>query len=1204
MGRRPIYLLPLCLATSSVTATGTVEWAAALDGKWIQASNWSPAIVPNNGQPTPPSAYDVLIDQTGAPYIVTLDGTVGVNSIVLNSTAAALSHTSGILTIQGLLDVKSGSYLLRGGTLAGATLTGAGSISLDGTLNGVTIANSVSVTNGAHVTVNGGLTLSGGQISLGGSNYSSVLAFPQTQTLGGTGAIVFGGTLSGPLPLNTISVPSGTVLTIDSGITINTGTGGGIIGQEAGGPNGQTLNKGLIWSQTDGQSIRLIGSWKNQGILRVSAGRLELYGTYSLSDMGTIEHLGGDVVLGGTFNNTGTTLALTPQTGSWKLEQCSVNGGTVSNSGGARLIAGSASSLHNVQIDGDLQVVDGSASIDGTTTFTGGTVSIDVNKQFTSLRFYGDHTVNSNMEFTFNGPKDTAGIDVDSGTLTLGANVVVHSGISGGFVGFLGSTGGTAALISQGAISARTAGKTITVGGTTFSNQGLLEAVNGGKLIANSLIGDLGNISVGAGSRLEVYGEQKVGFTNVRSLGATAGAYLALGGKWKNTGDITVNSSTLELSGGGTNLANISASNNSIVILGGSTAIGTPSPSLGNISLTNSELQIKGSYTTPQMAGITFNNSTVTLFSLLNGSGQTQTLSQVTGDWKLAGGTIEGPVNSADGTGLIAIGAKPSILHFMTLTAPVTIQPEATVQANSLRGQATVNNAGIFDLTTGSIFTLAGNWSNTGKIIVDASVLNLAGPGAGQFGQITTTNGGTINLTGPFTTAQFRALPPTGSPTISITGTINNIGDTFDLSASFSAFALVGGTISGGSIISTSGKTLSVSGTSTGTFDGVTLAVPVDILGPAKSINGLTLNNSIVTLKSSTAILTFLGTQTVGGTGELRMDSPTSRIAGSNGTLTIGPNITIRLLHGAGTLGSSLVPLINQGTIRSQTAGGSIAINSTAFTNSGLVEAVSGGSIAISKPIDGMGRISVGAQSTLTFSGGRQQSLDIAGQVILRTKSAGGTTIAVDNLTIAGAPAAWTAKLDLADNALALNYTGPSPEAIVRDQIRTARAGGAWTGNGITTSRATGSTTLGYGQAADLLNLSGDQTAQWLGQSVDATTLLVRYTLVGDANLNGAVDFPDLVKVAQNYGLAAGATWPTGDFNYDNNTDFADLVAIAQNYGTALPAAPIPGATADFNQDLAAAFATVPKPSMPMLGLLTLGTLTCRTRRKSVKVLL
>jgi hypothetical protein len=65
------------------------------------------------------------------------------------------------------------------------------------------------------------------------------------------------------------------------------------------------------------------------------------------------------------------------------------------------------------------------------------------------------------------------------------------------------------------------------------------------------------------------------------------------------------------------------------------------------------------------------------------------------------------------------------------------------------------------------------------------------------------------------------------------------------------------------------------------------------------------------------------------------------------------------------------------------------------------------------------------------------------------------------------------------------------------------------------------------------------------------------FFMAGDANHDGAVDFNDLVALAQHYN-APGISPAQGDFNYDNVVDFNDLVILAQRYNTALPAAPLP----------------------------------------------
>jgi hypothetical protein len=116
--------------------------------------------------------------------------------------------------------------------------------------------------------------------------------------------------------------------------------------------------------------------------------------------------------------------------------------------------------------------------------------------------------------------------------------------------------------------------------------------------------------------------------------------------------------------------------------------------------------------------------------------------------------------------------------------------------------------------------------------------------------------------------------------------------------------------------------------------------------------------------------------------------------------------------------------------------------------------------------------------------------------------------------------------------------------------------------------------------------------------------VLVRYTLTGDANLDGAVDFLDLAKLAQSYNSDISAQtqswWNRGDFNGDGAVDFLDLAKLAQNYNTALPGAPIPSPSASFQADLATAFASVPEPSATLLAVVaTCGMMLRRRQRRS-----
>jgi len=180
---------------------------------------------------------------------------------------------------------------------------------------------------------------------------------------------------------------------------------------------------------------------------------------------------------------------------------------------------------------------------------------------------------------------------------------------------------------------------------------------------------------------------------------------------------------------------------------------------------------------------------------------------------------------------------------------------------------------------------------------------------------------------------------------------------------------------------------------------------------------------------------------------------------------------------------------------------------------------------------------------------------------IVPAGAAAGTSIA-KALTIAPA-----ATLDLNNNDLLIDYTGGTPYATIRNYLL---AGGIVS----TTGQAAGNTIH-----AIIDNVLHKTT--WNGLPIDDTTIIAKYTLKGDANLDGTVGFADLIAVAQHYGNNTGqATWDIGDFNYNGNVGFADLVTLAQNYGSALPTDPIAGTSETLAKDLQTAFATVPEPSV------------------------
>jgi hypothetical protein len=231
--------------------------------------------------------------------------------------------------------------------------------------------------------------------------------------------------------------------------------------------------------------------------------------------------------------------------------------------------------------------------------------------------------------------------------------------------------------------------------------------------------------------------------------------------------------------------------------------------------------------------------------------------------------------------------------------------------------------------------------------------------------------------------------------------------------------------------------------------------------------------------------------------------------------------------------------------------------------------------------------------------------LTMTGGTLTTGTAAGGasafTVFRATALALSGA-----AKLDLGNNRLIVDYSGATPAASIRAAIASAKGTGNWAGPGLTSNLLAipanaAKNALGYAEASDVLSPTGGTFA---GQSVDGTAILVRYTIQGDANLDGTVNFNDLLALARNYNVSgANVTWGVGDFDYNGIVNFNDLLALARNYNQALPAGAIPGATPAFEADMAAAFAAaVPEPGMGLVGAGACGLAVLgRRRRQAVR---
>lgn len=147
------------------------------------------------------------------------------------------------------------------------------------------------------------------------------------------------------------------------------------------------------------------------------------------------------------------------------------------------------------------------------------------------------------------------------------------------------------------------------------------------------------------------------------------------------------------------------------------------------------------------------------------------------------------------------------------------------------------------------------------------------------------------------------------------------------------------------------------------------------------------------------------------------------------------------------------------------------------------------------------------------------------------------------------------ATLTLEDGALVVDYdAGQSPAAAVRASLASAYATGDWSGAGIKPATLTS----GDGQVAAVGVMENDPAAggpgltEFMGQPIDATSLILRDTVAGDANLDGSVGPGDFNLLATNFGRTGG-DWLAGDLNFDGAVGPGDFNLLASQFGSALP---------------------------------------------------
>jgi hypothetical protein len=203
--------------------------------------------------------------------------------------------------------------------------------------------------------------------------------------------------------------------------------------------------------------------------------------------------------------------------------------------------------------------------------------------------------------------------------------------------------------------------------------------------------------------------------------------------------------------------------------------------------------------------------------------------------------------------------------------------------------------------------------------------------------------------------------------------------------------------------------------------------------------------------------------------------------------------------------------------------------------------------------------------------------------------------------------------MDLGDNTMIVNYGASDPLATIQGYIKVGFNGGSWNGPGVLSSVVAAANAVPNGPTYGIGFADGND--QINGHSIVAGLssgqIELKYTLLGDANLDGTVNGSDFSILAANFGLGY-TNWDQGNFLFTPTINGADFAALAHNFGLG---ASYPGgggggpdvtpaeitaldAFAAANGLAAPNFANVPEPATASLAILAGAGLLARRRRR------
>jgi fibronectin-binding autotransporter adhesin len=823
-------------------------------------------------------------------------------------------------------------------------------------------------------------------------------------------------------------------------------------------------------------------------------------------------------------------------------------------------LAGTAGTV-NVDTGGSLSIGADNTSTTYAGVLTGGGTITKIDNGTLTLNTSGD---------TFTGP-----INIQSGTLAVGVTNGIPTNVP---VNFTGITG-TLSVNANQTLASYSAGD---LDSTTFSNNSTLTV-------------GTNNVSSTIGGNFTGTGTLAIAGTGTYFLGSGAGdtvpnqdASVTLAVNSGATLDLNKNPGTIAAAGplainGGTVI--LSASNQiastSIVNFAGGTLnlngfsanVGGLVGSIGNVALNGGTLTIAASSNTSYAGSLTGPGSFIkTLagnFTLAGASTYNGTFTATGGQLTLqnavsasavtanTGATVEFNTAAFNGFGAQILANSGSVIEYLGSTisnaflrGTHTILAGATSTFNGI----TTFNSTVITQNGPAVFN---NFSNGGTINNNAAL---------TFSGATNAGTGIININNALSTQDFGNE---GVMNIAVGATLtNSVSDLYLEGGSRTYIGTTtnhGGTVTlqGGTTFEVNGALLVNDGTISGTTDvnyggtaeGVGTYGPVNVTFGGVFQPGI--SSTVVLANNNTQVSALSGDGTidnVAATGNITLNVNTSIANSFTGTIQ-NSNGTLGLNLNGGSLTLLTHPIAGGNSINTYTGG-------TTITSGSLIIGATG-AFPIGTPVLNNGSFFIYANSTTGQITGNGQltvgSVATGNAVATIAPKSGLSTLASLTITTGS-------KLDLTNNDLVI-HTGSFAQIV--SQLAQGYSHGTWAGStGIASSVASlianHATTLGVATGLTTFD----------GQSVLPSDVLIKYTWLGDANLDGIVNSADLAAIS-----TTGTTWQTGDFNYDSqvNADDYALFMLGAAHGSSTNIS-----------------ATLPEPGV----MLALGGLLCLRRAR------